>query len=773
MNTTANSAAGDEQSARPPGKAIMPLLSLRRHWLKSLIVFVVIAGVGLPVAWKKGTASYYGEAVIQVNFRYAPNLSTVQEIETHSDTQYKRLVQQQMRTITRFDVVKEALDSVGDAKFLWKRPAESERQAVQRLQGSLRVNAVRDTYLVTIGLENQDPTIIPLLVNAVVESYLRAAREDTFFGEEIRLENLQERRAEIEQSIAELSEGLEEAAAKLGLTTFEQGVQNPYDRTLADMTDALLKSRQARVTAEAKLEAMRSKHERLLALPLDAEAQKLTSTDRALLDLRAYLYQRRAKLVQTMSGLKASHSGRQAAEREIAQINQEIEEATAVKREEMKAILEERRVAEMRSESAELEADLLEAEKVEQALAERVDARRLETKDFMRVYADGVGIREELERQRRQLSQIRDRIDNILNEKDAPGYVRLVSLATVPEFPSSGGRKKLFIIFLVLASGAALVLPLALDFLDSRIQTPVDLHRVLGFAPTSWLPEVTTEADQALFEQQLERLAVALLRDLDVHGVGRSVLVTESLPGAGKTLVTHRLADELVRLGMSTLVVSCDPSNESADAEAEARRFDFGSGDNARPRQRLEPHLEQRLGPQREPYLETVPSASERGLVDVIAHRATLDEVIRRGAPGEADRIPFGAYADAGYVAKVLRLKEVLRELEGRYSLVLVDGPALIVSATTEAIVGICYATLVVVGAMNTPVKPLKRALAMVECADPEVVGAVLNRAPVFKGGGYYSRLAESLSSYRTTHDADEAQDDREEAHAKRASSHG
>lgn len=764
MNAAANNPVGDEQSARPPGKALMPLLSLRRHWLKSLIVFLVIAGLGLPVAWKKGTASYYGEAVIQVNFRYAPNLSTVQEIETHSDTQYRRLVQQQMRTITRFDVVKEALDSVGEAKSLWKAPAESERQAVQRLQGSLRVNAVRDTYLVTIGLEDQDPTIIPLLVNAVVDSYLKAATEETFFGEDIRLENLRERRDEIEQSIAELTKDLEEAAAKLGLTTFEEGVKNPYDRALADMTDALLKSRQTRVTAEAKLEAMQSKHERLRALSLDAEAQKLAAADRALGDLRAYLYQRRAKLVQTMSGLKSSHAGRQAAEREIVQINEEIEQATVDKHEEMKAILEERRAAEMRSESAELEAELLEAQKVEQALAERVDARRLETKDFMRVYAEGVGVREELERQRRQLSQIRDRIDNILNEKDAPGYVRLVTLATVPELPSSGGRKKLFLIFLMLASGAALVLPLALDFLDNRIHTPVDLHRVLGFAPTSWLPEVRTEADQALFEQQLERLAVALLRELDVHGVGRSVLITESLPGAGKTLVTHRLGDELVRLGMSTLVLSCDPSNESARAEAEARRFDLRDSDEAPPEQRLEPRLE--------PRPKAVPAAPELGLVDLIAHRATLDEVIRRGAPDEADRIPFGAYADAGQVAKILRLKDVLGELEGRYDLVLVDGPALIVSATTEAIAGICHATLLVVGAIDTPVKPLKRALAMLERADPEVMGAVLNRAPMFRGGGYYSGLAETLSSYRATHGAGEAQDSQGEAHAKRANGH-
>jgi succinoglycan biosynthesis transport protein ExoP len=101
----------DESEQRLPSKAIMPLLSLQRHWRKSFIVFCLIAAIGplLVWAWKKGAPTYYAEAVIQVNFRYAPNLNTVQEIETYSDTQYERLVSQQTKTITRFDVIERAL----------------------------------------------------------------------------------------------------------------------------------------------------------------------------------------------------------------------------------------------------------------------------------------------------------------------------------------------------------------------------------------------------------------------------------------------------------------------------------------------------------------------------------------------------------------------------------------------------------------------------------------------------------------------------------------
>ena len=69
-------------------------------------------------------------------------------------------------------------------------------------------------------------------------------------------------------------------------------------------------------------------------------------------------------------------------------------------------------------------------------------------------------------------------------------------------------------------------------------------------------------------------------------------------------------------------------------------------------------------------------------------------------------------------------------------------------SANAEAISGICYGTLIVVDAVHTPAKQLKRALSIIERAEPEVVGSILNRTPIFKRGGYYDHLAKSLAHH-------------------------
>lgn len=717
----------------------MPLLSLRRHWRKSLLLFLVVTGIGLPVAWIKGTARYYAEAVVHINFRFAPNLQAQQEVEMQSINQYERLVQHQLRTINRFDVVQRALASLGEERWRWQGPAESEGQAVRRLMGALQVNAVRDTFLITVGLADKDPTLIPLLVNPIVENYLEVERQETFYGADTRLANLDRRRDALMASIAALADDLRAKARTLGIATFDERLQNPYDQILADANAALARARRERLAAEAELAALTTKHATLMRIPLDSEAEKLVSNDRALGDLRTYLYQRRAQLVQTISGLKPSHSGRQAAEREIEQINREVASATEIRNAELKAILEERRHADIATEEAEHRARLDQTRKVEDTLAIEVVLRKRDVDEFVQVYTQALAAKDEMERQQRTLRLINDRIDAIRIEEDAPGSARLVSLAQVPELPTSGGRKKLFILFLVAGTGMALALPLALDFLDGTIRTPIDLHRVLGFAPSTWLPAVASDQGASdrlriLFDEQLGRLANAVLRDLRAREGGASFLVTEALPGSGKTLVVSALADRMQRLGVATLAVSCDATAPFAlgmDEPGPGERSATAPGDAG---------------------------ASGPGLLDLLRREATLDGVLIPGGTGRADRIRLGAQAgdrssdgaDAGWqILDAIRLREVVAELTARYGLVLIDGPAILPSALAETIAGICYGTLLVVAAQDTPVKRLKRAAAILERAAPEVVGSVLNRTPLFAGGGYFDRLADDLVRYR------------------------
>jgi hypothetical protein len=94
-----------------------------------------------------------------------------------SNSQYREFVQQQVKTINRFDIVFAALQKLGDKRFLWQNRKEPDRIAAERLQGTLEIKPVPDTYQITVGLEGKKSEGLAEVVNAVVESYLAELRK--------------------------------------------------------------------------------------------------------------------------------------------------------------------------------------------------------------------------------------------------------------------------------------------------------------------------------------------------------------------------------------------------------------------------------------------------------------------------------------------------------------------------------------------------------------------------------------------------------------------
>src|SRR5689334_13233157 len=72
-----------------PGRKIRPLASLKAHMLLALLVALAVMAVGAPLAWMKGKAKYYTEAVVRVSPRFLKNLHEDQELELQSNSQYR------------------------------------------------------------------------------------------------------------------------------------------------------------------------------------------------------------------------------------------------------------------------------------------------------------------------------------------------------------------------------------------------------------------------------------------------------------------------------------------------------------------------------------------------------------------------------------------------------------------------------------------------------------------------------------------------------------
>lgn len=176
-----------------PGRGIRPLASLLGPRRLAVAALVVVLLAGIPFAWKKGQSHYAAEATLQVAPRYMRNIKEDQELDFQSNTQYRQFVEQQRKSIGRYDVLRDALARLPDQGQVWRRPGETDRRMIERLRDQLKVEAVPDTYMLNISLEGVAKAGLADVVNAVTMTFMERMKTEQIYGADERTKHLKER----------------------------------------------------------------------------------------------------------------------------------------------------------------------------------------------------------------------------------------------------------------------------------------------------------------------------------------------------------------------------------------------------------------------------------------------------------------------------------------------------------------------------------------------------------------------------------------------------
>ncbi|MET0553695.1 MAG: hypothetical protein ABW221_11700 [Vicinamibacteria bacterium] len=673
-----------------PGRGIKPIVSLLAHKRAAALAAACVWIVGLPAVLLGVKASYRAESAVYISSRFVKNLSGDQELELQSYTMYRDFVQQQARTINRFEVVQTALEGLGERARLWQRPGEPLRRAAERLQGALEIKPVTGTYLITVGLQGRSPAGLAEVVNAVVAAYVTASRGESVYASDERVAILRRRRSELTSEIGQKVAARNELANELGTTNFDETKQNPFDRLLLDAEAARAEAQRRRLTADEHLATV-DPATPAGAAALGAAAAEAGQREQSLGALRGRLSDRRTQLISSLNGLTAAHPARRAMEAELQQLEGELgrSEASSTKS------LGDQLLVQRRAEAAE-------AGRIEARLAADLAERRTHAETYARRASEASVLSSDIARARDQLREINNRVDFFLVEAEAPGFVRVVSPARTPESPTGGNKRNLLGAILALGLAAGLAVPVGLDLLARGVATPNDLERLLGFPPSGFLVDRSRPGSEALARDLLLRLASTVDRE-QRSGGQRFFTVTAASPGAGTTTIVLELAAALETLGVRTIVIETNAFHPDA-------RFAPGDG---RP-----------------------------GLAQVLAGDAAFEDAVTPAADGLPDRVYVGPSPDL-HVPRLDRLADVLALAGERRRVVLLDAPPVLLSADVGRIGLAGSAFLLVVEALGPPPGQVRRAAREIERLSPPLFGAVLNRVRVFEGGGYFAELAQ------------------------------
>ena len=671
-----------------PGIGIKPLLSLRKHYRISIVVWFAVVLLGVPVALWKGQSYYVAESVFQVSPTYMKNVEADSELQLQSNSQYREYVNHLSKTVVRFDVLERAMDSLRKSGIDVRPKGLSERRFIERLQKLIYVRPILDTYMVRIGMESSDPTHLDAIVNAVTNAFLETTKAEQIYGSTERLEMVRDAevrlRAEVEQFEAErlvISE-------KLGVTTFTEGASgNPFDAVLVQARERMTRAQIERSEAEIALNTFVRQKE--VPTDLGRSLLEMRLTDNGLSTLRAEVIARKEAITQQMLGLSPGHPAYPDLTSELKELTERLQ-----RREDDfdKSVFDNFKIR--------LQANIDSKKAIEADIRNSLTQLQSQQADYARLYQQGVRLTAEIKKRDTDLETIRNRLNFLDTERNALGFVRLVTSALPAELPMGLGKSRMLLILLAGAFGPAIGIALALDMLDRRIRSVNEAETIMGIPSAGWQIRITDLPTQMFAEEQTRRFAATLMRNR-VQDDRRAFAFAAVKTAAGVSRIIDDTAKVLTELGYKVLVVQANTFLVS-----EGRR------------------------------------SEEPGLTDLMAGRATAASL---PIPLEIDGVSFdqvtiGTVSDRG-VLQIGMLKPAVNEWLTIYDYVLVELPPLLLAADSELMIENLGQVFLVVESESVIKGEVSRAKRLLQKIDPEAVGLFVSEIPMFRGGGYIEEL--------------------------------
>lgn len=604
--------------------------------------------------------------------------------DQHLETQYELLKSTVLARRVALDALAEPVEPD------LERNLDAATRWVQR---NLTIDPLRGSRLVRVAFESEDPELAARIVNSAFRQF-SALRVEAARGA---VERLAAQRDTSRVRLSEAEGRLQEYVRDNGLLFLESG---------SGESENLFHERLQRLQQEVtEVEADRYEKEALYNLLREGETGHLESGVLGSLDVR--LAELKAEHARLLSTFTEDYPRTQQVKRQLdeleALVSQERDRVVLRVQNDYRAALDRENLIRSAFQEQKRAVDGMAG-----TVAEYHVLRR-EVEGHLNLHAD-------LQRKQKEAE---------VSAAAATTEIALVEAAIAPPLPIRPvpGRD------LPLALVVGLVLGIAAAFLreytDTAVHSAEELHSVtevpiLGIIPSAdralkWRENGRSLASgtstrrampsrglppsdgRRLLAEAFGGLRTSVLFDMD-DSAPRSLLITSSQPGEGKTTIAMNLAMSLARLGRRTLLI-----------DADTRR----------------PAVHQAFELEREP-----------GLANYLQARGHwLDMVVADVVPG-LDVLPAGCRIDSPSDALSSPLmKELIDEAGREYGFVVVDSPALMINAAdTRTLAPLVDGVLLVVRSGATSRETVRHVVSRT----PRVIGVVLNDLDIRKFTAYY-----------------------------------
>jgi capsular exopolysaccharide synthesis family protein len=576
-----------------------------------------------------------------------------------------------------------------------KAPNEEalEESVVAQVMGQISLQPVRNTQLVKVSFDSNDPVLAERVPNTLAMIYIVSDLEAR--GETTRrsMSFLKDQAAELKQKLNESERALQDFREQEKIVVAKGVSVSGAIRQLEELESGLDDARKKRLDAEARYNQVNVARQSQPAVA--AESLSVVQNNPVVARFKEAEAEAERRVGEASKRYGPEHPKMVSAQSDLKAVQENLRrQVTTV----VESVLKDYEIA-----------------KANEASLERALARaKAESQDYNRKEFTLARLEREVAFNR-QLYDLFTQRAKETNTGDVPSAIaRVIDAAMVPKAPVGPNKRNIIGIAMLVALALAVAIALLLEQLDVTVKTSHEVESKLEVKAVGILPRMRVAPGA-----QIERMFVdenhspfaegirSIRSDLLLSGIDspqKVVLLTSSLPEEGKTTVACNLAFAFSQIKKTLLV------------EADMRRPKIArvlGGDEHRP-----------------------------GLSELVAGSAPLDECVFPADNSnlwvlQSGRVPLNPLE----LISSHRFAEVMDTLKQAFDVVIIDSPPM--QLVSDALVLSQYATsiLYVVKADSTPYPLARHGLTqMKRISEPALIGlgAVLNQLDIDKANKYY-----------------------------------
>ncbi len=516
-------------------------------WIALPLALLVALGFGY---WKASQPKMY-LAVATMQFEKADTLVTTQgvvdpsvrsEMELHANLE--KLTSQRLRTRVVESFTPDEVKILQRPYTEHLAPGGRVPSAAEAL-GSVSIDSTRNSLLISISVRHPDPVAAALVANQYVSQFFGYLADYYGGRNETGVEYLRTQADRLGRDAADAEQKLMAYKKEHNLVSLGNST-NIVGTRLTTINDALTKARLARIDLETQfnqVEAYRKEHRNLVEIAYIADHATVPTLKNQLSNLR-----------QTQSVLGERYFERHPKMIDLAN------QITIVQEQLDKAI--ELAVADLSTrlnEARQSEANL-------QIEYDRAEKESLHLGDLSVEYNS-------LENQANVAKANYVQILNRLNETTTTRNLEKIPLhpldaAVVPGAPYEPDLRGILRTSVALGLLVFFGVALGLSFLDDRVKSSWDVESFIGANLLGIIPDLSGVKEDEKYALLLHgqqapgvEAFLSVYSSVKIHSkldFPKSILVTSTIPGEGKTLVSCNLAGSFARHGKRTLLIDCD-----------------------------------------------------------------------------------------------------------------------------------------------------------------------------------------------------------------------